>query len=234
MRCLRACNRSMLIDMCVLVWLLACTPDMHPDMWEEWWRPACVLDMQPDMCSTRCRRACVRSHAKRHTGCHHPEADWLVSPINTPRPQLIYSHPDLSKPSQFSTDFESAPRDGSVQLNSSRPLSYFDDQVEMLSGVSSDPQVQISRSSARYTPGSPKNCPEAKGGSVRVQISLSRPVSFFMVKPRFCPSRDQFSPVQSSRPLGFGHVLSDQPATSRLEHCELVLFEFRLEFRVVL
>ena len=70
-------------------------------------------------------------------------------------------------------------------------------------------------------PGSPKNCPEAKGGSVRVQISLSRPVSFFMVKPRFCPSRDQFSPVQSSRPLGFGQVLSDQPAASRLEHCEL-------------
>ncbi|KAL0703808.1 hypothetical protein Bca4012_070233 [Brassica carinata] len=48
-------------------------------------------------------------------------------------------------------------------------------------------------------PGSPKNCPEAKGGSVRVQISLSRPDSFFMVKPRFCPSRDQFSPVQSRR-----------------------------------
>ncbi|KAF2557733.1 hypothetical protein F2Q68_00017941 [Brassica cretica] len=85
--------------MCVLVWLLACTPGMHPDMWEEWWRPACVLDMQPDMWSTRCRRACVRSHAKRHTGCHQPEADWLVSPINTPRPQLISSHPDLSKPS---------------------------------------------------------------------------------------------------------------------------------------
>ncbi|KAF2541592.1 hypothetical protein F2Q68_00030185 [Brassica cretica] len=40
-------------------------------------------------------------------------------------------------------------------------------------------------------PGSPKNCPEARGGSVRVQISLSRPISFFMVKPRFCPSRDQ-------------------------------------------
>ncbi|KAL0644366.1 hypothetical protein Bca4012_042656 [Brassica carinata] len=68
-------------------------------------------------------------------------------------------------------------------------------------------------------PGSPKNCPEAKGGSVRVQISLSRPVSFFTVKPRFCPSRDQISPVQSSRPLGFGQVLSDQPAASRLEHC---------------
>ncbi|WZZ89563.1 hypothetical protein YC2023_118143 [Brassica napus] len=42
-----------------------------------------------------------------------------------------------------------------------------------------------------------------------------------MVKPRFCPSRDHISPVQSSRPLGFGQVLSDQPAASRLEHCEL-------------
>ncbi|KAF3557627.1 hypothetical protein F2Q69_00014665 [Brassica cretica] len=35
-------------------------------------------------------------------------------------------------------------------------------------------------------PGSPKNCPGAKGGSV--QISPSRPVSFYMVKPRLCPS----------------------------------------------
>ncbi|KAF2589004.1 hypothetical protein F2Q70_00038597 [Brassica cretica] len=82
--------------------------------------------------------------------------------------------------------------------------------------------------------GSPKNCPEAKGGSVRVQISLSRPVSFVMVKPRFCPSQNQSSPVQSSRPLGFSEVLSDQPAASRLEHFELVLCEFHLEFRVVL
>ncbi|KAL0683002.1 hypothetical protein Bca4012_049850 [Brassica carinata] len=48
--------------------------------------------------------------------------------------------------------------------------------------------------------GSPKNCPEAKGGSVRVQISLSRPVSFFMIKLRFCPSRDRSRPVQSNRP----------------------------------
>ncbi|WZZ66401.1 hypothetical protein YC2023_077771 [Brassica napus] len=51
-------------------------------------------------------------------------------------------------------------------------------------------------------PGSPKNCPGAKRGSVRVQISPSRPVSVFMIKPRVCPSRDQFSTVQSSRPLG--------------------------------
>ncbi|CAG7863421.1 unnamed protein product [Brassica rapa] len=62
---------------------------------------------------------------------------------------------------------------------------------------------------------------EARGGSVRVQISLSRPVNFFMVKPRLCPRQDQSSPVQSSLPSGFGQVLSDQPAASRLEHCEL-------------
>ncbi|WZY99776.1 hypothetical protein YC2023_072105 [Brassica napus] len=68
--------------------------------------------------------------------------------------------------------------------------------------------------------GSPKNCPRAKGGSV--QIRPSRPVSVFMIKPRVCPSRGQFSPVQSRRPLGFGQVLSDQPAASRLEHCEVL------------
>ncbi|WZZ70219.1 hypothetical protein YC2023_081589 [Brassica napus] len=169
-------------------------------MWEEWWRPACVLDMQPDMWSTRCRRACVRSHAKRHTGCHQPEADWLVSPINTPRPQLIYSHPDLSKPSH------SVPLTIKWRCCLELVQFYGFRSVEVLLDT---------------PPGSPKNCPEAKGGSVRVQISLSRPVSFFMVKPRFCPSRDQISPVQSSRPLCFGQVLSDQPAASRLEHCEL-------------
>ncbi|KAF3564491.1 hypothetical protein DY000_02014327 [Brassica cretica] len=52
-----------------------------------------------------------------------------------------------------------------------RPVSSFDDEVE--------------------------NCPGAKGRSV--QISLSRPIRFFMVKPRFCPSQDQSSPVQSRR-----------------------------------
>ncbi|KAF3560266.1 hypothetical protein F2Q69_00013047 [Brassica cretica] len=113
----------------------------------------------PDMWSMRCRRACVRSHAKRHTGCQQPEADWLFYGFRL---------------------------------------------VEVLLDT---------------PPGSPKNCPEAKGGSVRVQISLPRPVSFFMVKPRLCPRQDQSSPLHSSRPLGIGHVLSDQPAASRLEHC---------------
>ncbi|KAF2613820.1 hypothetical protein F2Q70_00008977 [Brassica cretica] len=134
---------------------------MQPDILEEWWRPACVLDMQPAMWSTRCRRACVRSHAKRHTGCHQPEADWLLSSINRHDLPSVSTHPHLSK---------LTPREGSVQMNSSRP------------------------------------------------------VSFYMVKPRFCPSRDQSSPVQSRHPLGFGQVLSDQPAASRLEHCRGVNF----------
>ncbi|KAF2551880.1 hypothetical protein F2Q68_00033610 [Brassica cretica] len=64
-------------------------------------------------------------------------------------------------------------------------------------------------------PRRPKNCPEARGGYIRVQISLSRPVSVHMVKQRFCPSRYQSSPVQSSRPLGFGQVFSDQPVAYR-------------------
>ncbi|KAG2283603.1 hypothetical protein Bca52824_054823 [Brassica carinata] len=68
-------------------------------------------------------------------------------------------------------------------------------------------------------PESPKNCPEAKGGSVRVQISPSRPVSVYMVSRGSV--QVEIIAVQSSRPLGFGQVLSDQPAASRLEHCEL-------------
>ncbi|KAF2531156.1 hypothetical protein F2Q70_00029701 [Brassica cretica] len=69
---------------------------------------------------------------------------------------------------------------------------------------------------------SPKNCPESRGGSVRVQISLSRPVSFFMVKLRLCPRQDHSSPVKSSHPLGFGQVLSDQPAAYRQRTLQLL------------
>ncbi|WZZ36162.1 hypothetical protein YC2023_019563 [Brassica napus] len=67
-------------------------------------------------------------------------------------------------------------------------------------------------------PGSPKNCPEAKGGSVQVKISPSRPVSVFMIKPRL--RSVQSSPVKTFI-LGFAQVISDQLASSRLEHCEL-------------
>ncbi|WZZ59052.1 hypothetical protein YC2023_059159 [Brassica napus] len=156
--------------------------------------------MNPDMWSTRCRRACARSHAKRHTGCHQPEADWVLSPINTPRPQLISKHPYLSKPSQsiplmikwrYCTEL--------VQIHGFRSVEVLLDTL----------------------PGSPKNCPEAKGGSVRVQISLSRPVSFYMVKPRLCPSQDQSS--QSSQVVHW--VLAKSSPINQLligkEHCEL-------------
>ncbi|KAF2554139.1 hypothetical protein F2Q68_00033596 [Brassica cretica] len=72
-------------------------------------------------------------------------------------------------------------------------------------------------------PESPKNCPEAKGGSVRVQISPSRPVSVYMVSRGSV--QVEIIAVQSSRPLGFGQVLSDQPAASRLEHCRSPSFD---------
>ncbi|WZZ60482.1 hypothetical protein YC2023_060589 [Brassica napus] len=42
------------------------------------------------------------------------------------------------------------------------------------------------------------------------------------MKPRFCSSRDQSCPVQSSRPLGFGQVLSDQLAVSHLEQGSVI------------
>ncbi|CAG7871018.1 unnamed protein product, partial [Brassica rapa] len=47
-------------------------------------------------------------------------------------------------------------------------------------------------------PGSPKKCPEARGASVRLQISLYRPVCVFMEKPRLCPRQDQSSPIKYS------------------------------------
>ncbi|KAF2582431.1 hypothetical protein F2Q68_00004546 [Brassica cretica] len=57
--------------------------------------------------------------------------------------------------------------------------------------------------------GNPKNCPEAREGSTRVEFSPDQ------YQGRFCPSGDQSSPVKSSRPLGFGQVFSDQPAAYR-------------------
>ncbi|KAF2545886.1 hypothetical protein F2Q70_00020893 [Brassica cretica] len=125
-----------------------------PDIWEEWWRPG---------------------HAERHV-----------------------EH-------EFSIDFESAPREGSVQLKVNQvkissdgkqvnmaiegernkvidleQVSSFDDQVEVLSRVSSGPRVQISRSSARYFAGKSKNCPEANGGYVRVQSSQDVHLGFWL------------------------------------------------------
>ncbi|WZZ51031.1 hypothetical protein YC2023_051138 [Brassica napus] len=164
---------------------------MQPDIWEEWWRPACVLDMQPAMWSTRCRRACVRSHAKRHTGCHQPQSDWLS--------MVRYSTEKASSvQSTILYDCEAESLSKSIhprQSDSSKVKWRYCPELVQFHGFRS---VEVLLDTP---PGSPKNCPEARGGSVRVQISLSRPVRFFMVKPRFCPSRVQSSPFKSS--LGF-------------------------------
>ncbi|KAF2545965.1 hypothetical protein F2Q70_00020461 [Brassica cretica] len=103
---------------------------MQPDIWEEWWHPACVLDMQPAMWSTRCRRACVRSHVKRHTGCHQPEADWLLPSINRQCLPSASTHPDLSKPTS---------REGSVQL-----------KVNQVKISSDGKQVNVAREGERH------------------------------------------------------------------------------------
>ncbi|KAF3524409.1 hypothetical protein F2Q69_00047149 [Brassica cretica] len=61
-----------------------------------------------------------------------------------------------------------------------------------------------------------KCCPELvqvhESRSVRPGLSVSSWLSRGSIQVKS-------SPVQSSRPTGFGQVLSDQPAASRLEHC---------------
>ncbi|WZZ32291.1 hypothetical protein YC2023_015692 [Brassica napus] len=121
---------------------------MQPDIWEEWWRPACVLDMQPAIWSTRCRYTCDRSHAKRHTGCHQPEADLLLYSIN--RHDLSSTEKASSVQSMILYDCEAEALSRSFRP---RTVSSFDDSVEVMSGVSSCPRVQISRSYARYSAG---------------------------------------------------------------------------------
>ncbi|KAF3583829.1 hypothetical protein F2Q69_00030072 [Brassica cretica] len=151
---------------------MACVPVMQTEIWEEWWHPECVLAMLRDMWSTRCRRACVRSHAKRHTGGHQPESDWLLSSINSPRPQIISSHTDLYKPT---------PRDGSVQLNSSRPLSSFDDQVEFCPELVQFYGFRSVEVLLDTPPGSPKNCPEARGDKI-IPVHSSHVVNWVLAK----------------------------------------------------
>ncbi|KAF2558604.1 hypothetical protein F2Q68_00017413 [Brassica cretica] len=107
----------------------------------------------------------------------------------------------------------------SVQINPSITVSSFDDQVEVPSGVSSRSMgsdqskfCSILRREVRRTVQKLKKV-LSESRSLRRGLSV-----FFMVKPRFYPSRDQSSKVQSSHPMGFGQVLSDQPAVSRLKY----------------
>ncbi|WZY93667.1 hypothetical protein YC2023_065996 [Brassica napus] len=70
-------------------------------------------------------------------------------------------------------------------------------------------------------PGNPKNCPEARGGSVQVHISLSRPFSFFHGEAEVVSKTRSFqsSPVKAS--LGFW--LSPLRSTSCFSPRTLVL-----------
>ncbi|KAF3545372.1 hypothetical protein DY000_02006685 [Brassica cretica] len=55
----------------------------------------------------------------------------------------------------------------------------------------------------------PKNSPEAREGSTRVEFSPDQ------YQGRLFPSGDHSSPVKSSCPFVFGQVFSDQPAAYR-------------------
>ncbi|KAF3495312.1 hypothetical protein DY000_02052801 [Brassica cretica] len=74
-----------------------------------------------------------------------------------------------------------------------RPVSSFDDQVEVLFRVSTVPWVQISRSNARYSTGKSEE--------------LSRSLR------RFCPSPDQ-----SVEACQFLHGEAEVPVTWKLDH----------------
>ncbi|KAG5373822.1 hypothetical protein IGI04_042859 [Brassica rapa subsp. trilocularis] len=177
--------------------------------------------MQHDMLKHEVSRYLQPKHADRHAGS-------CVSR----RMHSIHTDRHLRERERKEV-IDSEDRYSTEKASSVQSAILYDCDAEALSNSirpSQSYSMMISRSSARYSAGSPKNCPEARGGSVRVQISLSRPVNFFMVKPRLCPRQDQSIPVQSRRPLGFGQVLSDQPAASRLEHCELVPVIFKDSF----
>ncbi|WZZ36158.1 hypothetical protein YC2023_019559 [Brassica napus] len=196
---------------------------MQPDIWEKWWRPACVPYMQPEMWSTRCRRACVRSHAKRHTGCDQPEADWLSAPkegsvqlkINQMKISSDGNEVNVARERERKKAVNVEPILHTETASSVQSAILYDCDAEALSKrfrpVHSVPFMIKWRCCPRLfqfhgfrsvevlldaPPGSPKSCPEAREGSVRVQISLSRPVSFFIVKPRLCPRQDQSRPVR--------------------------------------
>ncbi|WZZ57774.1 hypothetical protein YC2023_057881 [Brassica napus] len=202
---------------------------MQPDIWEEWWRPACVLDMQPAMRSTRCRRACVRNHVEHEVPPHMRPEPYEATHGRKREKENGRFKSMVDSEDRYSTEKASSVQstilcdcDAEALFNLIRPSQSYSITIKWrcrpeLVQIHGFISVEVLLDTP---PGSPKNCPEAKGGSVRVQISPSRPVSVFMMKPMLCPSRDQSSPVKTFI-LGFGQVLSDQRAASRLEHCEL-------------
>ncbi|KAF2615235.1 hypothetical protein F2Q70_00012484 [Brassica cretica] len=217
-------------------------------------RRICNRSMLIDTQGSRVSRRINSSHAASHldvyvSPCSHP-LQFQTSRTHKSHFKNVAREREIEKESgRFKSMVDSDDRYSTEKASSVQSTILYDCEAEALSKSIHPRQSDSSKVKWRYCPelvqfhglrsvevlldtppGIPKNCPEAKGGSVRIHISPSRPVSVFMIKPRLCPSRDQSSPVKTFI-LGFGHVLSDQPAASRLEHCELVLCEFHLEFR---
>ncbi|KAF3603623.1 hypothetical protein F2Q69_00034927 [Brassica cretica] len=165
-------------------------------------RCAWKLYMQPDMSKHEVDRPSTSLTSGRSGGVLH--VSWTCSQPCGARGAAVHASGAMRSDTraatnlklierlrgQFSTDFESAPRDGSVQLNSSRPLSSFDDQLEILSGVSSVLWVQISRSSARYSAGKgsvqDKICPVHSSHVVNWVFAKSSPINQLLIGKEHC------------------------------------------------
>ncbi|KAF3533721.1 hypothetical protein DY000_02040518 [Brassica cretica] len=146
-------------------------------------RPAWKLYMQPDMYKHEVDRPRTSLTSGRSGGFLH--VSWTCSQPCGARSAAAHASGTMRSDTQSATNLK--------QIGQSVPLMIkwrFCPDLVQFNGFRS---VEVLKFDT--PPGSPKNCPEAKGGSVRIQISAYRPVSFFMVKPRFFPSPVQFSQV---------------------------------------
>ncbi|KAF3500458.1 hypothetical protein F2Q69_00039888 [Brassica cretica] len=159
-----------------------------------------LIDTQRAHVSPRMRpEACGLTHSRSGGAILLVEAFYKYQ--HPPFSFIHPSHTKITPKPEFCPieDFLQLLRGSSAQINLSKKVLFFNDQVEVLSKISLIPWVQFSRSSeARYSTESPKNCPEAKEGAARVEFSPDQ------YQGRFCPIQDQSRLVHSSRPMGFG------------------------------
>ncbi|KAF3506800.1 hypothetical protein F2Q69_00007576 [Brassica cretica] len=178
---------------CRRAWKQYMQPDIRPS------RRGCVVLHVTETCSQPCGARGATAHASGAMRSNTRAATNLM---------LIERFRG-----QFSTDFESAPREGSVQL-----------KVNQVKISSDGKHVNVGQSVPLMIKW--RCCPELVQfhGFRSVEVLLDTPPG----SPKNCPKtkEDQSSPLQSSRQSGFGQVLSDQPAASRLEHLQVpVIFK---------
>ncbi|KAF2611174.1 hypothetical protein F2Q70_00011270 [Brassica cretica] len=198
-----------------------------------------------DACELTCRERCVATHALQSCSLTYARPGWQEVSQSV-RPGHASSHVEHERVFEvsFSTDFESASREGSVQLKVNKvKISSDGKQVNVgrererereikwsILKIDTPPRSQVmccpelvqfygvrSVELLKFDtpPESPKICPESREGSTRVDFSP------YQYQGRLCPSQDKSSPFQSSRPLGFGQVLSDQASAFCLEHLQV-------------